>query len=376
MRSRIRVLTNFSGLSDTNHQRNHMTINSNTSQFQLYVHERFMVIPKEPGRYHSFPTLIRDGETLWMACRSAKVDQHQMHGFDGIVRLFCANVKEPTCWQDCGVIFEPGNDSSNEIDAILSCSLGKHVFLATRDYDRSRKSTTFFSRWNLENLKKSYSEIRLWGRKPLKELSDTETTCFGHIQETTTGQLLMPGYGLLLSDEKPSPLLLASDDGGESWTLLSVLARSDEEDTLLTEFSLGNIEDGKWLALVRNETPPCDIMYTQSNDECRTWSSISPTGFIGHAPMIVKTENGEFLVLYRDLSEDYPGIGIGMSTHGGLCWQRLGCLASYHGDIYDGGYGDLVAISERHFLAVYYLCDEDASPWIEGAIFSLAAGNS
>lgn len=97
---------------------------------------------------------------------------------------------------------------------------------------------------------------------------------------------------------------------------------------------------------------------------------------MGHAPMIIKTENGEFLVLYRDLSEDYPGIGIGISTHGGTCWQRRGCLASYHGDIYDGGYGDIVAISKKYFLAVYYLCDEDASPWIEGAVFSVAAGDS
>jgi hypothetical protein len=353
-----------------------MAINSNTSQFQLYVHECFIVIPKEPGRYHSFPTLIRDGKTLWMACRSAKVDQHQMHGFDGIVRLLCADVTEPACWQDRGVIFELGNDSSNEIDAILSCSLGKHIFLATRDYDRSRKSTPFFSRWNLNDFKKSYSEILPWRRKPLKELSDTEITCFGHIQETTTCQLLMPGYGLIVADEKPSPLLLASEDGGKSWTLRSVLARSDEEETLLTEFSLGNIEDRKWLALIRNETPPCNIMHTQSNDGCRTWSSISPTGLIGHAPMVLKTANGEFLVLYRDLSADRHGIGIGISTRGGTCWQKLGCLASYHGDIYDGGYGDLLAINESHFLAVYYLCDEDASPWIEGAIFSVAAGNS
>ncbi len=353
-----------------------MSINSNISQFQLYVDERFIVIPKEPGRYHSFPTLMRFGESLWLAFRSARVDQHQMHGFDGVIRLFCANVTEPACWQDCGVIFKPGNDSSNEIDAILSGSLGKHIFLATRDYDRSRKSTAFFSRWNPKDFKKSYSEIRLSGRKPLTQLSDMEITCFAHIQETTTGQLLMPGYGLLASDKGPSPLLLASDDGGESWTLLSVLASSDKEGTLLTEFSLANMGDRKWFALLRNETPPCNIMYIQSNDDCRTWSSISPTGLIGHAPMVLKTANGEFLVLYRDLSEDYPGIGIGISTHGGPCWKRIGCLASYHGDIYDGGYGDIVALNESDFLAVYYLCDEDASPWIEGAIFSVAAGNT
>ena len=77
------------------------------------------------------------------------------------------------------------------------------------------------------------------------------------------------------------------------------------------------------------------------------------------------------LVIYRDLSEPNPGVSIGLSTDRGLSWERAGRLAAYSGGIYDGGYGDLVQLDANRFLAVYYLCDEDNSPWIEGCIFSI-----
>jgi hypothetical protein len=66
--------------------------------------------------------------------------------------------------------------------------------------------------------------------------------------------------------------------------------------------------------------------------------------------------SGNLLVLHRDLSQKMPGIGIGCGMDGGNNWQRIASL-----DFYEGS----------RFLAVYYLCDQDASPWIEGANFTL-----
>ncbi|MCP4628057.1 MAG: hypothetical protein GY850_31740, partial [bacterium] len=63
--------------------------------FQLLVNERFTILPKEVGSYHSFPTLIRIGEMFGLACRSGKVDRSQPHGFEGVVRLLITNVAEP-----------------------------------------------------------------------------------------------------------------------------------------------------------------------------------------------------------------------------------------------------------------------------------------
>ncbi|VAW87633.1 hypothetical protein MNBD_GAMMA18-57 [hydrothermal vent metagenome] len=43
---------------------------------------------------------------------------------------------------------------------------------------------------------------------------------------------------------------------------------------------------------------------------------------------------------------------------------------NYEGALYNGGYGDLVALGENHLFAAYYVADADESPWIEGAILA------
>ena len=96
------------------------------------------------------------------------------------------------------------------------------------------------------------------------------------------------------------------------------------------------------------------------------------TELCGHAPMILDSESGHgHLVVYRDLAGHEPGLAIGLSMDRGLSWKQAGRLISYGGSIYDGGYGDLVQLEKNRYLAVYYLCDEDNSPWIEGCTFSI-----
>ncbi|UCF92615.1 MAG: exo-alpha-sialidase [Desulfobacterales bacterium] len=124
--------------------------------------------------------------------------------------------------------------------------------------------------------------------------------------------------------------------------------------------------------MIRSETPPFFLYRSETPDDGRSWSAPQRTDLKGHAPMIIETEPARhLLVLYRDLSQKTPGIGIGYSSDGGHNWQRLGSLAVYAGSIYDGGYGDLIQLEGNRFLAVYYLCDQDASPWIQGTLFIL-----
>lgn len=360
----------------------------NNLSLRLNVNERFIVIPKEVGRYHSFPTLIQVDDRFWLACRSGKKDRTQPHGFEGTVRLFITNVRYPLWWEDCGTFFGPEESgSANELDAILSRPSENYIFLATRDYEQRKKNIPFISRWDADELIKSSSGVLHPDRKPVKRISDFQSAgaepmhktvpdkvmmsaCFGHIRQTLSGEFLMPGYGVIRGDKMPSPVLLSSDDG-ESWRLRSVLARSDQENRMLTEFSLGHIGDEKWLALIRNEIRPYHLMYVQSDDDGRTWSSIVPTPLKGHAPMIIKTGFGGFLVQYRDLSGKLPGIGIGISSDDGKTWKQVGRPSTYQGSIYDGGYGDIIGMSQNRFMIVYYLCDKDGSPWIEGVLFSL-----
>jgi hypothetical protein len=101
----------------------------------LKIEHRFSILEKEKGRYHSFPTLVRQQDQLWLACRSGSVSGRQAHGVDGKVLLFSAEVTRPDRWISHGSLFEPSADGTrNELDAILSAPETNLFFLATRDY--------------------------------------------------------------------------------------------------------------------------------------------------------------------------------------------------------------------------------------------------
>lgn len=288
----------------------------------------------------------------------------QAHGVDGKVLLFSADVTRPDRWISHGSLFEPSQDGTrNELDAILSAPEPDLIFLATRDYEWKKRNDVYLSKGKTPVLTQ---------RKLFTEISDQNAICFGHIRKALNGDLLMPGYCGFSDEPSGTPVLLVSNNHGQTWSLLSKVASSAKVGTRLTEYSLGHLGDTNWTALIRNETPPFHLYRTATPDDGRSWSNPEKTDLCGHAPMIldVKSMAGH-LVIYRDLCEPNPGVSIGLSTDKGLSWERAGRLTTYSGSIYDGGYGDLVQLEANHFLAVYYLCDEDNSPWIEGCIFSI-----
>ena len=330
----------------------------------LKIEHRFSILEKEKGHYHSFPTLVRQQNQLWLACRSGSVSGRQVHGVDGKVLLFSADVARPDRWISHGPLFEPSPDGTrNELDAILSAPETNLFFLATRDYVWKERNDVYLSMGPTPILTE---------RKLLTEISEQHAICFGHIRNTVSGDLLLPGYCGFSDEPSGTPVLLVSHDRGRTWTLRSKVASSANVGTRLTEYSLGHLGNSSWTALLRNETPPFNLYRTESHDDGRSWSTPEKSAMCGHAPMILDVESGHgHLVLYRDLSETDPGVAVGLSLDKGALWERSGRIATYTGSIYDGGYGDLVQLEKNCYLAVYYLCDEDALPWIEGAVFSI-----
>jgi hypothetical protein len=330
----------------------------------LQIEQQFTILAKEKGKYHSFPTIVRQEKQLWMACRSGYVSGRQDHGDLGKVVLFSADVYAPDTWTSHGSLFNPSTDGTcNELDAILSAPQPDLVFLATRDYEWKRRNDVYLSRGQTPVLTK---------RTILTEISDQYAICFGHIRKTSSDDLLMSGYCSFKDEPVGTPVLLVSENRGRTWSFRTKVASSTKVGKRLTEYSLGHLGGTNWTALVRNETPPFNLYRTDSYDEGLSWSDPEKTDLCGHAPMILDAEDTDsHLVLYRDLAESNPGVSIGVSMDNGKVWERVGRLASYIGSIYDGGYGDLVQLDINRYLAVYYLCDGDNSPWIEGCIFSI-----
>lgn len=330
----------------------------------LKIEARFPIVKKKVGAYHAFPTIIRQTDQLWLACRSGRVSGRQDHGDRGKVLLFSTDVGQPDNWSPFGTLFEPAlTQSVNELDAILSAPASDLIFLATRDYEFTRRNDVYLSRG---------SSPALTRRRLLTTISDQKAICFGHIRLAKSGDLLMSGYCGFEDEPAGTPVLLASADRGKTWTFRAKVASSAAVGTRLTEYSLGYLGNRNWVVLMRNETPPFDLYRCQSSDDGRTWSVPVKTTLFGHAPMILDSQTiGGHLVIYRDLSETDPGVAIGMSQDQGRSWRRMARLAAYTGSIYDGGYGDVVQLNDTRYMAVYYLCDADASPWIEGCIFSI-----
>lgn len=328
--------------------------------YRLDIKERFTIIPSKKGRYASFPTMIRVGDSIWMTCRVADTDDKIVHGFKGEVRMFSCDSHDPCAWKAHGTLFRPGKESVNEIDAVISNPDDKMLFLSTRDYSPGRGGAIFLSVREIQGIQAFMDG----GRIPLDEISDTRIVCFGHVRKTGEGEYLMPGY-------YESPKLLYSTDQGRSWNLRSVLASSEKEGTQLSEFSIVQTAESEWAALIRNETAPFPLFSVRSCDNGWTWSPPQPTVLLGHAPMIIKALDGKLVTVFRDLSCEQAGVGIGISLDGGKSWEYGGALATYDGSIYDGGYADILELQANRFLAVYYLGNEAASPGIEGCVFSI-----
>ena len=63
----------------------------------MKIEQQFVIIEKQVGRYHAFPTLAyRDG-IIWLACRSGNADKRQCHGSNGSVRIIEASAAETDC---------------------------------------------------------------------------------------------------------------------------------------------------------------------------------------------------------------------------------------------------------------------------------------
>ncbi len=380
------------------------------------INQRFTIIPKEIGFYHAFPTLIKAANNFILAFRSGRVDRDNMHGSNGKVSFFYSNISEIDSWKEINFSLNPDGNGYNEMDAIISYPNKSDIFLVTRNYDSDGVCRTWLSKFKSEILFEilnseneplepnkecksiSYDLISNISPKPilckkisierhhLKKISNAEINSFGHIVQTLSGELLMSGY-------IASPVVLSSNDEGSSWNLKSEIYDNSNKNFSLSEFSLAHISDTEWIGLMRDEIEPNNILLISSKDDCKTWMPFFKTNLTGHAPMVLKTIEGGYICIYRDLgsmkisdnkkiskegfldincdSEDIDKrVSVGFSSDGLSGWNRIGTLNSYSGSLYDGGYGDIVELDKNRFLAVYYLCDNDNSPWIEGSIFS------
>lgn len=334
---------------------------------------RTTIVPKYKGRYAAFPTLSRKGDCVWLACRKGNTSPNTPHGDKGRVYLYFANVSDLTKWEGMPVIFHQTHDRGNELDAIINPSSSGGLTLVSRHYRSAGENVSYFSHLSFDSLQAGRNGVRplIVDRFRLDERIEnngpgiTIAAVFGH---TITGQdqeKYMSCYAVHAQGRWPSPTILHSRDDGMSWRVRSVIEHSDTFGAYLNETSLLQTDCGQTLAVIRTDNEPWPLYFSVSDSALSEWTDLAETGLYGHAPMLVKGEDGKVFLFYRDLSADQPRVSCAIYVDG--AWTFAGSIVSYT-NIYNGGYCDALHLGKNRFFVTTYLDDADASPWIDGFV--------
>ncbi|MCA9807550.1 MAG: exo-alpha-sialidase [Cyanobacteria bacterium HKST-UBA06] len=344
------------------------------------------VVPATPGRYNSFPCLATEPHTgnVVLVYRQGRFDAAddrpgmQTHGLDG--GIWCVRRSpvgtwfEPTClWSADG--FEPGL-----IDATLSV-LTDCTCLVVRRYPHAQNLFVSVALngtaleampwpWRLPT-KDVFLNDAHWGR--VIELPDRWLMVVYGITEETLWWQNQRGHKLPV--ERAS--LFASFDKGRSWRFQSWIgprvfmgAGSDRSANETSVVLAGS----RLLALMRtfggNDTmdQPAPLFMCHSDDGGWTWSEPTATGLYGEAPVWRQLADGRLLACYRGFVPHRTAYELGGTFC--LAWfdsQTMGfgpemVMGHYHGNHYDGGYGDVIETEPGRALLCAFYASQDTHP--------------
>jgi len=197
------------------------------------------------------------------------------------------------------------------------------------------------------------------------------------------GELLMPVYGgrpLNLSNLAGHPRsrlsLFKTSALGSAWTE-SLVEPQLAEDTWLMEPALLALPDGKLIMHVRTADGASpgsagNLLQTTSSDGGAGWSDYEDLGFVGHAPELLRLDNGVLLSAFREINDAFTKEWVSMmySLDDGATWSdRIrvrDCGAS------ECGYPGLLELDGDALLIVYYAPGGQS---VDAAVYGFSVAN-
>ncbi|MDH5545520.1 MAG: glycoside hydrolase [Gammaproteobacteria bacterium] len=341
----------------------------------MKVERQFSIEPKKSGRYSAFPTLICHGDRIWMACRQGVTPSKTPHGDGGKIYFYFGDGGTENRWQRVPVFFNQTHTLPNDLDAILSGPFDGQCVLVSRHYRNNQENVPYISIFDASRLDEAThgKSPLILNRRPINSLIDRRNggvlvaAVYGHVRLIDTGEWLMSSYATVEGDIMHSPVILGSQDRGNSWYIKSVIVHSDALKKYLNENTFVQMSNGKWIAVIRAEAKPNPLYFAISESGMTDWLPVQETGLHGHSPVLIKGGDRPVL-LYRDLDNHQPAISAAEYCDG--VWKRICVLAEYE-NLYNGGYADALIAPDGKLFSAAYMDDDEAFPWIEGFRFEL-----
>ncbi len=192
-----------------------------------------------------------------------------------------------------------------------------------------------------------------WPEEPVSPTPFTLIATSERIVELESGRLLMAVYFQPEDVGHYCCSAYCSDDGGQTWRLLSIMA--DVPGVSLDEPALIATQSGRLIGLLRNETGPRYYQVT-SEDGGQTWTSPVLVSIPGHRTpaSLVTLPDGTVLCIYAS-RQDPSGIYVVASYDEGNTWDMANrrVIRDDFTNL-DIGYPSTVAMPDGRILTVYY----------------------
>jgi len=249
------------------------------------------------------------------------------HRNDGAVMLSHSDDRGATWDEPFPIYAYPGWDSLPLGGLALVRDDLLHLVLGRVKFDASLGGDEPFAGWYMAATT-SRDGGRTWSDLgPEIELFPQWTELYGtsnpHLR--ADGRLIWAVLGTLGRDEQWQAAVTTTGRDDLAFTPPVVIAADPERNFADTD--LIRVEGARFIAVIR-EMNSRDAHVAFSDDECRTWFGLRPTGFKGANIKLFRLRDGSILCAHRDEDPIRRGVSVHHSRDGGETWQFVGQLYS------------------------------------------------
>ncbi len=279
------------------------------------------------GGYQAFPDICRlkSNELMVVFYNGyGHVSQpNAEHPLGGRVCAVRSN-DEGATWSPAEVVVDTPKDDR---DPSIACMPNGDLIVSYFEYGKHTECDT--------KIVRSSDGGKTWSEPQLVAPS---FACSSPVRRLRKGRLLLPVYTVDgTGGARAYSAVCASDDGGRTW--LAPVVVGLEPGLTLDETDLFERKDGTIFAMMR------EVMASaESKDGGRTWTRVAKTGFPGHCPYMLMSNQGVLLMAHR-----VPMTALHYSTDEGRTWRGPVTI-----DSVIGAYPSMVTLKDGSVLCVYY----------------------